>query len=346
MNTRRSSLGYGAKPSGHAAAQDSTSAALAELRKGVHVPSMERAPQEFIKQACENMKQEVPGAEILQYTDQGGLKIPEEAREGVCSAMTAEWIRLGAQNSQADASKAFGSVLQNDVGKLANAQVAEMRHGDQIKQKNNAIMAQADDIQGAADDAKSMMALQKDMNKQLRRNDKFLEHADKEMRAGQPMRAGVDTLSLRKEVLLKNQKAALRQEAGAINAALPGAVSQLQQKQAALNVETDQFRTARGGGLPGTQVHDFKEFANGFTDHVKTNTAANGFYRIGLKGPDGGHVIGLHKTDGECRLMDANTAEWKTKNHNDMCELLTAHVNEMYLDRNYTHFDITQYKHP
>jgi hypothetical protein len=184
------------------------------------------------------------------------------------------------------------------------------------------------------------------MQKQLRVDSKVQAHAQGEVLANRPLRDGVDTMPLRKSALLNAQRNTLRHDASVISNELPGAAARLEQKHAELEKATDQFRMGRGGGLPGTKVHGDLPIENGFTDHLIQNTQQNGFYRLGLKSDEGGHVIGLHKTDGECRLMDANTAEWSTKNHKDMCNLVTEHINELYLDRNYNQFDLTHYKQP
>ncbi|MET0404884.1 MAG: hypothetical protein ABW123_20885 [Cystobacter sp.] len=274
------------------------------------------------------------------------MKIPEEAREGVCSAMTAEWIRLGSQHSQADASKAFGSVINGNLDSLSSAQASEMRQGAQIKKKTDAFEADSDRIQSEVQDARTMRGLQKQMNGELRVDQRMRADAGRVAREGQPFRDGADTLSLRKQAMLRDQKNVLTQRVADINQRAPASAAALAHQHAELSSEVDQFRKIRGGGLPGAQVHEFMEVPGGFTDHLKANTAANGFYRIALKSDTGGHVIGLEKTDGACRLMDANTAEWQTKNHQDACELFTSHYRKLYSDQGYTQFDITQYKKP
>ncbi|NBD09827.1 hypothetical protein [Corallococcus silvisoli] len=289
------------------------------------------APRPEIQQVCEEMKQELPGAEVLRYTDQGGhpmLKkpgLPSGTDAGVCSAMTSEWIRTGieAGGDPKKGSQAFGKVTDHQFGGLIDKQHAESLQGDAIRRKNN---ANIDSISKLQDDIAALKL------KQAQRgaiNEKLTD----------------PDLSPDERQSLLAQRKALNHEIKAGSAQAKQDSEAITQTHHELQAQTDAFRAGRGGGYPGVRVQDYEPIqGDSFAQKLFDGTKENGHYRMGLRKPGEaaeGHVIGLHKTDGESRLMDANTAEWKTNNHKDLVNLTAEHIDRLY--PGYESFDLTRY---
>ncbi|MBU8898981.1 hypothetical protein DRW03_25315 [Corallococcus sp. H22C18031201] len=359
LNSRRGSLwkSPSSPTSSRPSSPDAHSATLAKLSQGVHLENVEGAPREFIQAKCNDIKADIPSAEILHYIDQGGdprLADNQDARDGICSAMTSEWIRQGASHpNMNEASQAFAHTLANDFGSLAAKQVAEMAKGNEIKQLNNANMENIQGVQGKIATAKSMGTLAADMDHRLREDGaKRMEHTaanvDAHIKGPLKMKEGVDTLPHGQSAGLRHQSQTLKQGRADINARLNHDVAHIQQNQDHIQTQTEAFRTQRGGGIPGTVVHPDTDIdPENFRATLSQSTQQDGFYRLGIKKSDvsgEGHVIGLHKTGGECRLMDANTGEWKVANHEDLNKLIIGHLNEVYIDEGYDKFNLTRHQ--
>ncbi|WP_375742481.1 cell division protein ZapB [Corallococcus interemptor] len=289
------------------------------------------APRPEIQKLVEDLKLENPGAEVLRYTDQGGhpmLKqpnLPAGTDAGVCSAMTSEWIRTGkeAGGDPMKGSQAFGKLTDHHFGKLIDKQHAEHLQGDALTKLNGAHMDDISKLQGRVELLQGKSAQRKEINELLTNPDLTLEQ-----------RQGLKAQRSQLTQELKDGMAQLNQDKDAIA-----------QKQTAIASLVDDFRTGRGGGHPGVKVQDFEPITSDtFAQKLYAGTKENGHYRIGLRksGESAeGHVLGLHKTDGPNRLLDANTAEWKTNSHEDAVNLTADHLSELYKD--YSTFDITRY---
>ncbi|MBZ4374471.1 cell division protein ZapB [Corallococcus sp. AS-1-6] len=289
------------------------------------------APRPEIQKLVEDLKLENPGAEVLRYTDQGGhpmLKqpnLPAGTDAGVCSAMTSEWIRTGkeAGGDPMKGSQAFGKLTDNHFGKLIDKQHAEHLQSDALTKLNGAHMDDISKLQGRVEQLQGKSAQRKEINELLTNPDLTLEQ-----------RQGLKAQRSQLTQELKDGMAQLNQDKDAIA-----------QKQTAIASLVDDFRTGRGGGHPGVKVQDFEPITSDtFAQKLYAGTKENGHYRIGLRksGESAeGHVLGLHKTDGPNRLLDANTAEWKTDSHEDAVNLTADHLSELYKD--YSTFDITRY---
>ncbi|WP_404367917.1 cell division protein ZapB [Corallococcus coralloides] len=289
------------------------------------------APRPEIQKLVEDLKLENPGAEVLRYTDQGGhpmLKqpnLPAGTDAGVCSAMTSEWIRTGkeAGGDPMKGSQAFGKLTDNHFGKLIDKQHAEHLQSDALTKLNGAHMDDISKLQGRVEQLQGKSAQRKELNELLTNPDLTLEQ-----------RQGLKAQRSQLTQELKDGMAQLNQDKDAIA-----------QKQTAIASLVDDFRTGRGGGHPGVKVQDFEPITSDtFAQKLYAGTKENGHYRIGLRksGESAeGHVLGLHKTDGPNRLLDANTAEWKTNSHEDAVNLTADHLSELYKD--YSTFDITRY---
>ncbi|NOK33435.1 hypothetical protein HMI49_09525 [Corallococcus exercitus] len=305
---------------------------IADLAMG-RTPGKGKAvtPRPEIQQVVQEMKQEVPGAEVLRYTDQGGhpmLKqpgLPAGADAGVCSAMTSEWIRTGieAGGDPLKGSQSFGKLTDNHFGKLIDKQHAEHLQSNSLTSKNNEHLADIAKLEGSVKLLQGKSAQRKEINELLTNPD-----LTPEQRQG-----------------LKAQRTALTQELKEGMAQLNQDQAAIAKKQEALSGLVDDFRTGRGGGHPGVKVQDFEPIdGETFGQKLFEGTKENGHYRIGLRKPGEaaeGHVLGLHKTDGPNRLLDANTAEWKTNNHKDAVNLTLEHIDRLY--PGYGSFDITRY---
>ncbi|NNB87519.1 hypothetical protein HJC10_06820 [Corallococcus exiguus] len=288
-------------------------------------------PSPQIQKIVEEMKLENPGAEVLRYTDQSShpmLKqpnMPAGTDAGVCSAMTSEWIRTGkeAGGDPMKGSQAFGKLTDNHFGKLIDKQHAEHLQSDALTKLNGAHMDDIGKLQGRVEQLQGKSAQRKEINELLTNPD-----LSPEQRQG-----------------LKQQRSELTQDIKAGMAQLNQDKDAITQKQESISHLVDDFRTGRGGGHPGVKVQDFEPITQEtFAQKLYDGTKDNGHYRIGLRKSGEaaeGHVLGLHKTDGPNRLLDANTAEWKTNNHKDAVNLTADHVSELY--KNYSTFDITRY---
>ncbi|RKG71128.1 hypothetical protein D7V80_03035 [Corallococcus sp. CA054B] len=288
-------------------------------------------PRPEIQKLVEQMKLENPGVEVLRYTDQGGhpmLKqpgLPPRTNEGVCSAMTSEWIRTGkeAGGDPMKGSQAFGQLTDNHFGKLIDKQHAENLRSDSLKELNGANMADIDKLQGRVEQLQGKSARRKEINEKLTHPELTLEQRQE----------------------LKAQRSQLTQDITTELAQLRQDEDAIAQRQTAIAGLVDGFRTDRGGGHPGVKVQDYEPIhPDTFAQKLYDGTKENGHYRIGMRKPGEaaeGHVLGLHKTDGPNRLLDANTAEWKTNNHKDAVNLTADHVDQLY--KNYSTFDITRY---
>ncbi|MGE6760428.1 hypothetical protein ACQKGO_20595 [Corallococcus interemptor] len=288
-------------------------------------------PRPEIQKLVESMKQENPGAEVLRYTDQGGhpmLKqpgLPGGTDEGVCSAMTSEWIRTTkeAGGDPMKGSQAFGKLTENHFGKLIDKQHAEHLQGEAIAKLNGACMKDAEKLEGHVEQLRGKSAQRKEINELLTNPD-----LSPEQRQGLMAQRG----QLTREI--KDGMAQFQQDQANID-----------QRQTAILSLVEDFRTGRGGGHPGVKVQDYEPIhPDTFTQKLYAGTQENGLYRIGMRKPGenaDGHVLGLHKTDGPNRLLDANTAEWKTNNHKDAVNLTAEHVDRLY--SHYSTFDITRY---
>ncbi|RKH20205.1 hypothetical protein D7X74_04490, partial [Corallococcus sp. CA047B] len=284
-----------------------------------------------IQKVAEEMKAEVPGSEILRYTDQGGhpmLKkpnLPSGTQDGVCSAMTSEWIRTGieAGGDPKKGSQAFGKLTDNHFGGLIDKQHAESLQSNSLTKLNNEHMSAVSKFQDSVEQLKDKRAQRNEINELLTNPDLTPDE-----------RQG-----------LKQQRAELNQEFKAGMAQLNQDKEALEHKQAAMQSLTDDFRTGRGGGNPGVRVQDYEPIEGStFGQKLFDGTKEDGHYRMGLRKPGesaDGHVIGLHKTDGKSRLMDANTAEWQTNSHKDLVNLTAEHIDRLYPD--YKSFDLTRY---
>lgn len=305
---------------------------IADLAMG-RTPGKGKAPavRPEIQQVVQEMKQEVPGSEVLRYTDQGGhpmLKrpgLPAGTDAGVCSAMTSEWIRTGkeAGGDPLKGSQSFGKLTDNHFGTLIDKQHAEHLQGDALSKLNGAVLADAEKLQDDVKQLQGKSAQRKQINELLTN-----PGLTTEQRQGLEAQRGQLTREL------KEGMAKLHQDK-----------DDIAQKQEAIGHLVDDFRTGRGGGHPGVKVQDFEPIdGSTFAQKLFDGTKENGHYRIGLrKGGEAaeGHVLGLHKTDGPNRLLDANTAEWKTDNHKDAVNLTAEHIDRLY--SNYSAFDITRY---
>lgn len=288
-------------------------------------------PRPEIQKVVEQMKLENPGAEVLRYTDQGGhpmLKqpnMPAGTDAGVCSAMTSEWIRTGkeAGGDPLKGSQAFGKLTDNHFGKLIDKQHAEHLQSDALTKLNGAHLDDISKLEGSVKQLQGKSAQRKEINELLTNPNLTLEQ-----------RQG-----------LQAQRSQLTQELKAGMAQLTQDKDAIAQKQQSLSHLVDDFRTGRGGGHPGVKVQDFEPITpDTFAQKLYDGTKENGHYRIGLRKSGEaaeGHVLGLHKTDGPNRLLDANTAEWKTNNHKDAINLTADHIDQLY--KNYSTFDITRY---
>ncbi|RKG94098.1 hypothetical protein [Corallococcus terminator] len=284
-----------------------------------------------IQKVAEEMKAEVPGSEILRYTDQGGHPmlqkpgLPSGTDAGVCSAMTSEWIRTGidAGGDPKKGSQAFGKLTDNHFGSLIDKQHAESLQGNSLTKLNNEHLSDIAKLQGSVEQLQGKSAQRKQINELL---------TD-------------PTLSPEQRQGLKAQRAELTQDLKAGMAQLNQDKDAIAHKQAAMQSLTDDFRTGRGGGNPGVRVQDYEPIDGGsFAQKLFDGTKEDGHYRMGLRkaGESAeGHVIGLHKTDGKSRLMDANTAEWQTDSHKDLVNLTAEHIDRLYPD--YKAFDLTRY---
>ncbi|MBJ6763410.1 hypothetical protein JGU66_21805 [Myxococcaceae bacterium JPH2] len=359
LNSRRGSLwkSPSSPTSSRPASPDAHAAALAKLRQGVHLENVEGTPRQFIQEQCNLIKADIPSAEILHYIDQGGdprLEDNQDARDGICSAMTSEWIRLGASHANMnEASQAFTHTLEHDFGTLATKQVAEMAKGAEIKQLNDANLQAIHGFEGKVDDAKTMGLLARDMDKRLRQdNTLHKQHAaanvDAHVDGPVKISEGGTPLTHNQSASLRTQSQSLKQGRAAINAQLTHDVAHIQQGQDHIQAQTEAFRTQRGGGIPGTVLHPEQDInPDTFRTTLSQSTQQDGFYRLGIRRSEGsgeGHVIGLHKTGGECRLMDANTGEWKVANHEDLNKLIIGHLNEVYIERGYDQFSLTHHQ--
>ncbi|RKH15964.1 hypothetical protein D7Y15_39205 [Corallococcus sp. AB030] len=288
-------------------------------------------PSPQIQKIVEQMKLENPGADVLRYTDQSShpmLKqpnMPAGTDAGVCSAMTSEWIRTGkeAGGDPMKGSQAFGKLTDNHFGKLIDKQHAEHLQSDALTKLNGAHMDDIDKLQGSVKELQGKSAQRKEINELLTNPD----------------------LSPEERQGLKQQRSELTQDIKAGMAQLNQDQAAIAKKQEGIAAMVDDFRTGRGGGHPGVKVQDFEPITQDtFAQKLYDGTKENGHYRIGLRKSGEaaeGHVLGLHKTDGPNRLLDANTAEWKTNNHKDAVNLTADHVSELY--KNYSTFDITRY---
>ncbi|RKH35600.1 hypothetical protein [Corallococcus sicarius] len=284
-----------------------------------------------IQKVTEEMKAEVPGAEVLRFTDQGGhpmLKkpgLPAGTDAGVCSAMTSEWIRTGieAGGDPKKGSQAFGKLTDNHFGSLIDKQHAEHVQGSALQKKNNASMDSIAKFQDDVDVLKNKQQQRKFINEQLTN-----PHLTPEQREG-----------------LTTQRQELTQDISQGVAKMKKDSASIEATQMELQGLRQDFRTGRGGGHPNVRVQDFEPIEHNFAQKLFDGTQQNGHYRMGLRkdgeGEGEGHVIGLHKTDGKSRLMDANTAEWQTDSHKDLVNLTAEHIERLY--PNYTAFDLTRY---
>jgi hypothetical protein len=283
-----------------------------------------------IQKVCEQMKAEVPGADVLRYTDQGNhpmLKqsnMPSGTDAGVCSAMTSEWIRTGidAGGDPKKGSEAFGKVSDNHFDKFIGKQHQESLTSAALSNENKANLTGGAKLEADLAKLQEKKAQRGHITEQLTNPD----------------------LTPDQRASLKDQRKQLTQELGAGVAQLKQDSAALEANQLAMQPKVEAFRTQRGGGNPGVHVQDFQPIQGDFTQKLYDSTQQNGHYRIGLR-KDGdaaeGHVLGLQKTDGGGRLLDANTAEWKTGNHKDTVNLTAEHIERLY--PNYASFDITRY---
>ncbi|RKH59908.1 hypothetical protein [Corallococcus aberystwythensis] len=288
-------------------------------------------PRPEIQKIVEDMKLENPGADVLRYTDQGGhpmLKqsnLPAGTDAGVCSAMTSEWIRTGkeAGGDPMKGSQAFGKLTDNHFGKLIDKQHAEHLQSDALTKLNGAHLADIEKLQDGVEQLKGKSAQRKQINELLTN----------------------PGLSAEQRQGLEAQRGQLTRELKEGMAQLGPQKDAIARKQEAISDLVGDFRTGRGGGHPGVKVQDFEPITQDtFAQKLYDGTKDNGHYRIGLRksGESAeGHVLGLHKTDGPNRLLDANTAEWKTNNHKDAINLTADHIDQLYKD--YSTFDITRY---
>ncbi|RKH56802.1 hypothetical protein [Corallococcus llansteffanensis] len=283
-----------------------------------------------IQKVAEEMKAEVPGSEILRFTDQGGhpmLKkpgLPSGTDAGVCSAMTSEWIRTGieAGGDPKKGSQAFGKLNDNHFGSFIDKQHAESLQGDAIKHQNNANLSKLAGIDSKLEKLRETQAQRNGLTEKLTDPD----------------------LSPKERQALKQQRAELTQDLKQGMAEVKEESASVAAKQAELEKHTHAFRKERGGGNDGVHVQDYEPIQSDFPHKLHAATQQDGHYRVGLR-KDGdsaeGHVIGLHKTDGKSRLMDANTAEWQTNSHKDLVNLTAEHIERLY--PNYSAFDVTRY---
>ncbi|WP_375755215.1 hypothetical protein [Corallococcus exercitus] len=227
------------------------------------------------------------------------------------SPQASEWIRTGieAGGDPLKGSQAFGKLTDNPFGKLVDKQHAEHPRSDALTKLNGAHLAGIEKLQDGVEQLKGKSAQRKQLNE-----------------------------------LLTNPGPSLEQRQG-LEAQRGQQKDDIARKQEAISDLVGDCRTGRGGGHPGVKVQDFEPIPpDTFAQKLYDGTKDNGHYRIGLRksGESAeGHVLGLHKTDGPNRQLDANTAEWKTNNPKDAINLTAAHIDPLYKD--YSTFDITRY---
>lgn len=252
-------------------------------------------PSQWMIETCQKLRDSIPGTKILQYIDQSSNPVLssalvqnqfKRAAEGVCSAMTAEWIRINLSTTNtAKAIEEFGKLLVLDFQRLVQIQDLEMRRLDE-RQKlvKNAVEA--------------------------------TEKAETMTETVQGTGFGmIRALFSKPTVQQTNQQVRL---ANAL-------------QRIVRDASDAEHRSGSGGLGAGTPAGDGSILK--LKQTLPGQTQLDGYYRLSLSPliPGTGHVIGLHKTAGKCRLMDPNTCEWETANHADLCQLMHKHIKTFYV---------------